>query len=174
MNGTERLAAIDRGTPSMAAALPDLPMAETVMVRLLRVAVVGLGQYFEPAFRSLDLTESNFHVLCILMASEDGSASPSELSELVGASRANMSRILDSLSAEGLVLREVSAVDARRAIVRITAKGQERAESALPLLAAPIRTAFADLTRDEFAGLDRLLRRVVQSFDRASQERMSA
>src|SRR2546422_6843908 len=103
MRGTERLPAVERSTPPMASALPDLPMAETVMVRLIRISVVGLGQYFEPVFRDLDLTESSFHVLCLLVASADGMASPSELSELVGTSRANMTRILDSLLVDGLV-----------------------------------------------------------------------
>lgn len=167
MRGIERLKAVDRGTPAMAAALPDLPMAETVMVRLLRIAVVGLGQATDPSLRRAGLTESNFHVLCLLMASEEGRASPSELSELVGASRANMSRIIDSLVSEGLVLRETSAGDARRATVQISARGREAARSAVPVLAEPLRQAFAGLGGSDLATLDRLLRELVASFDAA-------
>ena len=167
MKGIERLRAVDRGTPAMAAALPDLPMAETIMVRLLRIAVVGLGQATEPSLRRTGLTESNFHVLCLLMASDEGRASPSELSELVGASRANMSRIVDNLVSDGLVLRETASVDARRASVQITARGREVARSAVPVLAAPLRRAFEGLDPDSFAALDTLLRTLVASFDTA-------
>src|ERR1700722_9648390 len=105
MRGIERLASINRSTPAMAEALPDLPMPETVMIRLIRVGVVGLAQFFEPVFRSIGLNENSFHVLCLLMASDRGEASPSELSELVGTSRANMTRIIDELASENLVAR---------------------------------------------------------------------
>ena len=87
MRGVERLEAVNRSSPAMTEALPDLPMAETVMVRLIRIGVVGLGQFFEPVFRSIGLSESSFHVLCLLMANARGEASPSELSDLVGTSR---------------------------------------------------------------------------------------
>ena len=167
MNGVERLRAVDRGTPAMASALPGLPMAETVMVRLLRIAVVGLGQATEPSLRRAGLTESNFHVLCLLMSSENGRASPSELSELVGASRANMSRIVDNLVSDGLILRETVSNDARRATLQITERGREVVRSAVPLLADPLHRAFAGLDRKSLAMLGQLLRSLVASFDAA-------
>src|SRR5271156_4197886 len=124
MRGIERLAAVNRSTPPMADALPNLPMPETVMVRLIRIGMVGLGPFFAPVFRGIGLRETAFHVLCLLMASERGEASPSELSELVGISRANMTRILDTLARDRLVSRNVEERDARRQIVRITAEGR--------------------------------------------------
>ena len=142
----------------MAQALPDLPMPATVMVRLMRIAVVGLGHYFEPVFRELGLNESSFHVLCLLVASESGQASPSELSELVGTSRANMTRILDALSQDGHITRVVEAYDARRSAVRITPKGRKATAAAVPKLVAPLTRAFSGLTPDEFSTLDHLLR----------------
>ena len=174
MRGAERLDAVDGSTPAMAAALPTLPMAETVMIRLLRIAVVGLGQYFEPAFKSIGLTESTFHVLCLLMANERGQSSPSALGDLVGTSRANMTRIIDVLVAEKLVLRSAGKADARRAVVQITPHGRDVAATAMPRLIVPLRAAFADLDRDEFALLDTLLRKLVISFDKAHAAERSA
>jgi MarR family transcriptional repressor of emrRAB len=164
----DRLTAVDRSTPTMAAALPALPMAETVMVRLMRISVVGLGQFFEPVFGEIGLTESSFHVLCLLMANERGQGSPSELSDLVGTSRANMTRILDQLIADKLVLRSSETRDARRAIIQITPRGRSRAEAAMPRLADPLRAAFSDLDRDEFAQLEALLRKAIKSFDKGA------
>ena len=152
----------------MAAALPTLPMIETVMVRLMRISVVGLGQYFEPVFRAIGLTETSFHVLCLLTASAKGQASPSELSDLVGTSRANMTRILDGLVQDSLVLRAGEVRDARRSVVQITACGREVASQALPALAEPLCAAFADLEACEMDQLEGLLRKLIRSFDKSA------
>lgn len=169
MRGVERLAAVDRSTPAMAAALPALPMAETTMIRLMRIGVVGLGQFFEPVFRDIGLTESSFHVLCLLIADPRGQASPSELADLVGTSRANMTRILDLLVADQLVLRTAETRDARRSIVQITAHGRAVADAAIPRLVQPLTRAFDDLTVAEMATLARLLRKATRSFDKGAQ-----
>jgi MarR family transcriptional repressor of emrRAB len=166
MRGIERLAAVKRSTPPMAEALSELPMAETVMVRLIRISVVGLGQFFEPVFREIGLSENSFHVLCLLMAGEKGRASPSALSEMVGTSRANMTRILDQLVSDGLASRAAEGRDGRRFVVQITAAGRRAATHAVPQLAQPLKQAFSDLSPEEFAQLDFLLRRVITSFDK--------
>jgi MarR family transcriptional repressor of emrRAB len=150
MRGIERLAAVERSTPAMARALADLPMDETVMVRLLRICVVGLGQFFEPVFREIGLSENSFHVLC-----------------LVGTSRANMTRILADLAEGGLITRSGEERDARRAVVSITRRGRQIADDAVPKLREPLLLAFADLTADERAALEALLRKLVRSFDKS-------
>jgi MarR family transcriptional repressor of emrRAB len=168
MRGIERLAAVNRSTPAMAEALPNLPMPQTVMVRLIRIGVVGLGQFFEPVFRAIGLGESSFHVLCLLMASERGEASPSELSELVGTSRANMTRILDELEADKLITRRPEEKDGRRFLIQVTSAGRMVANSAVPKLVEPLERAFSDLTSEEFAQLEMLLRKVIVSFDKSA------
>lgn len=167
MRGIEKLQAVERSTPGMAAALPALPMAQTVLVRLIRIAASGMGQYFEPVFRAMDLTENSFHVLCLLLASGTGSASPSELSEMVGTSRANMTKILDDLVSQALVTRTTERRDARRAQIHITPHGREVAEAAVPALSTPLDIAFDGLTAAEFQQFDLLLRKVIRCFDAA-------
>jgi MarR family transcriptional regulator, negative regulator of the multidrug operon emrRAB len=166
MRGIERLSSVERSTPAMADALPDLPMGETVMVRLIRICVVGMGQYFEPVFRSIGLTENSFHVLCLLMASSAGRASPSELSDMVGTSRSNMTKILESLAEDGFVSRSTDEKDSRRLTVQITPAGIRAANRATPKLAGPLREAFSGLSAREFAQLDALLRKAIVSFDK--------
>jgi len=165
MRGVEKLSAVDRSTPAMAEALPDLPMAETVMVRLLGICLVGLGRNMEPAFRTAGFTGNSFHVMCLLLASGNGRASPSELSDLLGTSRANVTKILDSLVADGYASRTAEERDGRRQIVRITAAGVRAANRAVPILAEPLRRAFSGLTPAEFKQLDALLRKSILSFD---------
>ncbi len=150
----------------MAEALPELPMPETVMVRLMGIGMAALAKNLEPTFRSTGFTGNSFHVMCLLMASPDGRASPGELSELLGTSRANVTKILDSLMADGFVSRSAEQRDGRRQIVRITAAGVRAANKAVPTLAGPLKRAFSGLTTDEFDQLGDLLRKAITSFDK--------
>lgn len=166
MRGIERLAAVKRSTPTMAAAIPDLPMRQTVLVRLLRIAVFGMSDFFEPVLRSVGLSENSFHVLCLLLAAERGEASPSELSELVGTTRGNMTRILNNLEKHGLAEREVEARDGRRHIIKITAAGRQAVDETVPRMIEPLLEGFGELDEQEQAELDRLLRKLILSFDK--------
>ena len=166
MRGVDKLAAVDSSTPAMARALPDLPMTETVMVRLMRIGNASLGQFFEPVFRDIGLSENTFHVLCLLMAAPDERASPSELSELVGTSRANMTRLLDELDSAGHIRRQSVQSDGRRITVAITDSGRTAAMQTAPRLQPALRSAFAGLDDADMAQLDVLLRKAVSSFDK--------
>ncbi len=167
MRGVLKLASVKRSTPAMAAALPNLPMPETVMVRLVRILSSTMTAYFEPAFRNVGLTENIFHVLCLLLSADKGQASPGELTELVGTSKANMSRILDQLVSEGLVSRAVEPMDARRHVIQITPEGRKAARAAVPKMMEPISKAFAGLSIEEFATLNALMQKAILSMDTA-------
>ncbi len=169
MQGQMKLAAVARSTPTMAEALPDLPMRETVLIRLMRVAISGMTEYFDPVLRSIGLSENSFHVLCLLVAADQGRASPSELSELVGTSRANMTRILEQLERDGHASRAVEALDARRHVIQITPKGRRVTAGAVPQMIEPLKRAFSDLTLEESALLDSLLRKMIVSFDKGAR-----
>jgi MarR family transcriptional repressor of emrRAB len=169
MNKKNRLAAIDGSTPAMSKALPDLPMRETVLIRLLRMCFFGMGDFLSTEFRRIGLNENSFHILCLLVASEGGQASPSELSELVGTSRANITRILGALLDEGLATRRTEELDGRRHMIQITNIGRQTALDAVPRLIGPLERAFAGLDAGEQSQLDALLRKSIRSFDDNSQ-----
>lgn len=147
-----------------------MPMDGTVMVRYLRIGGAGLAEFFEPVFRALGLSEHAFHVLCLLVASENGSASPSELSDMVGTSRSNMTRILDELGRDGWVERTVAPRDGRRHVIAITAAGREKVTATVPRIADPIERAFSDLSEEEFALLGKLLRKLIVSLDKGAEQ----
>lgn len=170
MNGRQRLSRVAASTPRMARALPGMPMDGTVMVRYLRIGGAGLAEFFEPVFRALGLSEHAFHVLCLLVASENGSASPSELSDMVGTSRSNMTRILDELGRDGWVERTVAPRDGRRHVIAITQAGREKVTATVPRIAEPIERAFSDLSEEEFALLGKLLRKLIVSLDKGAEQ----
>ena len=174
MKGRERLGNVDSSTPRMARALPELPMDKTVMVRLLRIAMNGMGDYFEPVFRAVDLSDNSFHVLCLLVAADGGSLSPTELSEMVGTSRPNMTRIVDELIEDGFVTRSAATRDARRQVVTITAPGRRKVRETVPKISGPLDYAFSELSDKELAQLNLLLRKLIVSFDKGTVALRSA
>lgn len=168
MKGSERLAAVESSTPRMERALPELPMGSTVLIRLLRITNYGMTSFFEPLFRSMDLGEIEFHVLCLLVASENGAASPSELTELVGTTRANMTRIVDVLVAGEYVVRTASLRDGRRQVIAINVAGRRKVHEMVPKVASALTVGFSCLSDQEIALLDGLLRKLIVSFDKSA------
>ena len=168
MKGRERIRHVDSSTPRMTRALPDLPMDSAVMVRLLRISVFGMSDFFESVFRTVNLSDNSFHVLCLLVASDNGSESPSELSEMVGTSRANMTRILDELAEDGFVARAAAPRDGRRQIITITAPGRRKVRETVPRIAGPLQIGFSELNEKEMAQLNLLLRKLIVSFDKSA------
>lgn len=174
MKGIERLAAVESSTPRMARALPELPMGSTVLVRLLRIGNYGMTSFFEPLFRSMDLGESEYHALCLLVASENGSASPSELTELMGTTRANMTRIVNVLVEGGYAGRTASTRDGRRQVIAINAAGRRKVRAMTPEVAKALDVGFSCLSDQETAQLDGLLRKLIVSFDNSAVARRAA
>lgn len=152
----------------MARALPDLPMNSTVMIRLLRLSVIGMSDFFEPVFRAVHLSDNSFHVLCLLMASENGAESPSDLSEMVGTSRANMTRLIDELVGDGFVTRATAPRDGRRQIITITTAGRHKVQETVPRIAGPLQIGFSELSEKEVAQFTLLLRKLIVSFDKSA------
>lgn len=146
----------------------------TEMVRLLRMSVMGMGTFFEPVFRGLGIAENEFHVLCLLMASESGSESPSELADMVGTSRANMTRILETLTSDGYIARATASRDGRRQVVTINAAGRRKVLETVPRVAKPLQVGFSELTRKEMEQLNTLLRKLIVSFDNSVHALRSA
>ena len=167
MRGIERIRTVDRTTKPLRKALPVLPVAETVLIRLIRIGAYGLEDYFLNIFRDLGLTEKSYHVLCVLVASKKRQAYPSELSELIGTSRANMTKVLAALERDGFVLREGGKTDARRSLIKITQRGVNAVNKITPSIAGPVGNAFSGLSDEEKSTLDDLLRKLIVSFDEA-------
>lgn len=143
-------------------------MGSTVLVRLLRISNFGMTSFFEPVFRSMDLGEVEFHVLCLLVASENGSASPSELTELVGTTRANMTRIVDVLVDRAFVARTTSTRDGRRQVIAINASGRWKVRELVPKVANALTIGFSRLSEKETAVLHELQRKLIVAFDKSA------
>lgn len=173
MKGIDLVSAIDASMPRMAEQLPGVPVQVIGLMRLMRAANHSLSTYLEPLMRSLAVSESSLHTLLLLLCSEDGIASPGVLCDLVGQTRANMTRILDALLAKEYISRSTDGGDGRRRVIRITAEGKRFVRTALPALGRPMTLAVAGLKQSQIKQIDELLRLFVVSLE-AGGRRMRA
>jgi MarR family transcriptional regulator, negative regulator of the multidrug operon emrRAB len=174
MKSIHRLAAIDASSPRLSAGLPDIPLQLVVLMRTVRAASQGMSDYLAPFLQPSGFTESSLHTLMLLFASRDGTASPGSLCELVGQTRANMTRILENLSSSKLVSRAADGHDGRRQVVKITAEGRRLLREVVPAIASPLKFAMNGMTKDEIGTLVKLLRKLIESLDRGERQLQAA
>lgn len=174
MKSIDRLSAIDTSSPRLAAGLPDIPLQLVVLMRLVRAASQGMSDFLGPYLRPSGFTESSLHTLMLLFASRDGAASPGMLCELVGQTRANMTRILESLSEGNFVSRAIDGRDGRRQVIRITTEGRRLIREIVPSIAVPLKMAMGGMTKDEVSTLVKLLRKLIETLDRSERQLRAA
>jgi DNA-binding MarR family transcriptional regulator len=116
-----------------------------------------VGQRMEEAHR-LPLTW--FEVLLWLQHA-DGALSVSDLGQFAMLSRSQVSRVLDSLQARGLVTRSPSTADGRSVEVTVTDSGRRLFKEGDHTRRQALADAFTDkLTDDDLADLGRIWRKL--------------
>ena len=87
---------------------------------------------------------SSYEVLLHLDGAEDGHLRMSELAELAVLSRSGLTRLVDRLAREELLVRESCPSDARGSFARLTVTGRERLAQARPTHLEGVRRVFLD------------------------------
>ncbi|HET7359673.1 MAG TPA: MarR family transcriptional regulator [Rhodanobacteraceae bacterium] len=156
---------MEAGLDRIAGHVPQLPLAEIVLIRLLLLVGGVLAEQFERTIKPHGLSESDFRTLIVLFASPGGRAHPGELCQYATQTPANMTRIGDGLVRRGLVTRARSEEDRRRVVLRITPAGRALARKLLPRLFPRARNAFAGFDATERRRFGRLLHKLVHNLD---------
>ena len=138
----QRAAEIEAAVRRTAARFSEVPIIETVALRLLVLLGREISTLLEQALRPHGLNETDFRTLMNLFSQPDGVAHPSDLCGSVAQSPANMTRVADGLCERGLITRLASEQDRRRTILRITPKGEALALALLPHTAAHTKAMF--------------------------------
>ncbi len=102
-----------------------------IFLRLLRVTSdlsTALDQYL---FRH-GLLQGRWWVMILLMREENFTLTPSALAEKAGVSRATMTRLIDGLERDDLVIREFDENDRRSFSVTLTQIGQKKLDDLMP------------------------------------------
>jgi MarR family transcriptional repressor of emrRAB len=156
---------IEVGVAHVLERLPDLPVQDVLLLRMLKLATEGLSGRFIEILKPHGLSESDFRVLMQLYSSPDGRGFPGELCSFVVQTPTNMTRIADVLVAQKLVRRRPGEQDRRRIELRITAAGRRFVDKLLPQLFPVLRASFSALSERDKRQLQELLQRVIRSID---------
>ena len=124
--------------------------------------------HFRRDLAGSELSLEEFDVLIHLAEAPSGTLPLYELTAsmvvAVALSRSGITRLLDRLEREGLILRTVSARDRRRFDVSLTKRGRRRFESIWPAHADGIGKYFvAPLERADIDELTRILAKLIQA-----------
>src|SRR6204780_2933844 len=150
---------------ALAARMPDLPLTEVLLCRLMLHMGREMAAMLEQQIRPFGLAEAEFRVLTTLFSQPDGVAHPSDLCARASQSPANMSRISDALVSRGLITRVSSVHDRRRMVLRITEEGEQFVRDLLPKLHAPLRSMLKDFPESEQQQLAAQLKRLGAELD---------
>lgn len=143
------------------------PTADPASILLFRQVVKAnrlLTQAAEKQLEIAGLSWQKFMLLMVLRGKEiygaGGGMQPSELSDLQGIPRNQVSMLLANLEAEGLVSRELNGTDRRKFVIRLTPLGRKTLKSKLGTQFRQITQCFGALRSQERATLLELLTRL--------------
>ncbi len=128
------------------------------------LAARALTRLAEQRLRPLGLGVA--HVPVLLALSREGSLSVGQLARSARVEQPTATALVQRMEAAGLLERGPDPDDRRSTRVRLGARGQQVVEQALELRRQAVAAATADLTAEEVAQLDGLLRRVRAALDR--------
>jgi MarR family transcriptional repressor of emrRAB len=161
--------ALEAGARRIAARIPEVPLDQTLAVRLMillgREMSARLDQWLRPA----GLTEVELRALVTVFSQGDAGSFPGELCEALGQSPANITRVTDALVARALITRVPSDEDRRRMELRVTQSGAELVRDVLPRLGGFSRELLADFDAAELEQLLGGLRRLVTALEGVAQ-----
>ena len=146
---------------------PEADPTSILLFRQVHKADHLLTRHAEKQLELAGLSWHKFMLLMVLHGNETfgtgGGLQPSELSELQGIPRNNVSPLLSSLEEEGLISRELNGRDRRKFVIRLTPQGRKTLKSKLSTQLRQITKCFAGFSQKERATLLEYLTRLTQN-----------
>ncbi|WP_206184517.1 MarR family winged helix-turn-helix transcriptional regulator [Thermoactinospora rubra] len=123
----------------------NLTVEELSLWRLLQRAQVRIAGRLEAELvEAHDLALASYEVLSQLAAAPGRRLRMNDLADRVLLSRSGLTRLVDRLQREGLVVREACESDARGLFAVLTGAGLDRLKEATPTYLRAVRTHFLD------------------------------
>lgn len=161
---------LEAGARRIAARIPDLPIEQTIAVRMSILLGRELSVRMDHWLRPSGLSEVELRVLMSIFSQAEEGTFPGELCSALCQSPANITRVTDALAARGLITRVPSGEDRRRTELRVTAEGEALARELLPLICSFARDLFAGFKPEELEQLLGGLRRVFAALEGLRQD----
>jgi DNA-binding MarR family transcriptional regulator len=127
------------------------------------------NQLFVQAMRPLRVTVSRYRTLAIL--SELADLTVNELARHSSIERSALSRLLDQMEREALIVRRPSRADRRAIEIRITAKGRDAFLAMRPVRRAVLRQAVDGIAPPEIDRMRTVIQRMLHNLDDAKPAR---
>jgi DNA-binding MarR family transcriptional regulator len=141
------------------------PQVEGAVTRMQSI-VRRLTRADAAAFAGSDFTLEDYQTLhALLVQPYPTEATPAQLAEVSGVTRAGMTSRLDRLAASGFITREVDPLDRRRVLVKPTPPGRAAWDNYVHQGMAREQHLLHALSPRELEQLNALLRKVILSFD---------
>jgi DNA-binding MarR family transcriptional regulator len=99
-----------------------------------------------------------------------GATRPSELAEILGTGRANLTKIGNRLEEAGLIIRVPDPADERSVLLALTASGRQVGQRIAETVQEGFEAILGDWEPDDVAGLTRLLARFAASATREQRD----
>ncbi|QSY94622.1 MarR family transcriptional regulator [Rhizobium bangladeshense] len=145
---------------------PDLDVEPMGILGRLKRLGTHLGREVEAVLMTHGLSTSAFDVLATLRRSgAPHRLSPGELMEMTMVSSGTMTNRIDQLEKAGLVERIVNPQDRRSVLIALTEKGLATVEEAVGAHVANQQRLTRNLTAEDKAAFDRLLKKFLSDFE---------
>jgi len=150
--------------------LPGMPLPQVVAHRLLFFVARNVKERQNRFLTGFGLSGSAFIALAMIFGSEGGVLNPCELSDALGASRANVSRLVEEMAEAGWVRRQPAAEDGRRVVLSLTPAGRRLLAKVLPKLWRRILSLWDVFDEQEQVQFDGLLRKLLAALEGGALE----
>jgi DNA-binding MarR family transcriptional regulator len=124
------------------------------------------NQLFVQAMRPRRVTVSRYRTLAILMEVAD--LTVNELARHSSIERSALSRLLDQMEREALIVRRPSRADRRAVAIRITAKGREAFQAMRPVRREVLRRATEGIAPGELDRMRTVIQLMLHNLDDAA------
>lgn len=152
---------IEESIKQCAQSEPDLPLEKVLLLRLLLHSSSSYLEHRNRLLKQFDLNDTLFMALVVLYTQPDQAIQPSKLSDILGSSRTNATRISDELVGRKWIERVVSNSDRRCFELKLTDYGKDFIKERLPQQWQNIHEVFRGISAEEMQQLSAILYKIV-------------
>ncbi|MGV6989801.1 transcriptional repressor MprA [Testudinibacter sp. P80/BLE/0925] len=152
---------IEESIKQCAQSEPDLPLEKVLLLRLLLHSTSSYLEHRNRLLKQFDLNDTLFMALVVLYTQPNHAIQPSKLSDILGSSRTNATRISDELVGRKWIERVVSSSDRRCFELKLTDYGKDFIKARLPQQWQNIHEVFRGISVEEMQQLSAILYKIV-------------
>lgn len=145
----------------VAETFPTTNKKRVVVARLFHHITPRLTHYLNEQLKPFGLYEATWLSLLALYAHADHEQSPTDLSEVLDASRTSATRVADELVKNEWVARTWCDQDRRKVVLTLTPKGHELINTVIPALQVQFAALWADFEPEEMVLFEGLMRKLL-------------